>query len=208
VESDEWEVLRAELTQAGVAGAEQLGRFVSNVEFFGASAFDEKAAMPVLIEALPRLSDARLVSAVAGHLRRPWARPHAFDALLDAFGRWAAVDPAAAWHLGDALGSAATIDRVDDLLRVCQTPEYGNARQMAVSALSRFKKSGDVAPVLLELIHDPKVGLHAMGALRRVIGAAEALPHVEEVERAHRGTPLGDQAAREAKKLRKAQPTL
>ncbi|MDZ5619535.1 hypothetical protein [Nocardioides bizhenqiangii] len=206
MESAEWEALRAELDRAGVSGAEDLGRFVSNVEFFEASAFDEKAAMQVLLDALPRLADARLVSAVAGHLRRPWARPHAFDGLLGAFDRWATVDSTAAWHLGDALGSAATIDRLDVLLRVCRTPEYGTARQMPVLALGRFKKSADVAPVLIELIHDPEVGLHAMGALRRVIGASEALAHVEEVERAHRGTSLGDQAARQAKKLRKAQP--
>ncbi len=63
----------------------ELGRFVNNVEFFGASNFDEMAAMPVLLNALPRLADARLVSAVAGHLLRPWARPHAFDVLLAAF---------------------------------------------------------------------------------------------------------------------------
>lgn len=40
--------------------------------------------------------------------------------------------------------------------------------------------------------------------LRRVLGPAEALPCVEEVERARPGTVLGEQAAREARKLRKA----
>jgi hypothetical protein len=204
VETDEWEALRLDLQRAGVVGAGELGRFVSNVEFFGASEFDERAAMPVLLDALPRLANARLVSAVAGHLRRPWARPVAFDALLDAFRCWAPVDSTAAWHLGDALGSASTTSRLDDLLEASQTIEYGTARQMPVAALARFKKSEDVAPVLLALIHDSEVGLHAMTALRRVIGAAEALPCIEDVERANRGTLLGEQAARQAKKLRKA----
>lgn len=203
-ESDEWEALSHELDRAGVVGADELGRFVSNVEFFGASAFDERAAMPVLLAALPRLTDPRLVSAVAGHLRRPWARPQAFDPLLAAFRNWAPSDATTAWHLGDALGSAATMDRLPDLVGLSVNRAYGTARQMPVLALARFKKSPDVRPVLLELIHDGDVGLHAMSALRRVVGAADALPYIEEVERMHAGSQLGSQAAREARKLRKA----
>lgn len=53
-------------------------------------------------------------------------------------------------------------------------------------------------------IHDSDVGLHAMSALRRVLGPAGALPYVEQVELANRGTQLGKQAERELKKLRKA----
>ncbi len=204
MDADEWETLRADLERAGVAGVAELGRFVSNVEFFGASEFDEQAAMPILLDALPRLSDARLVSAVAGHLCRPWARPHAFNALLDAFRRWAPVDSTTGCHLGDALGSAATEGRVDDLLEVCQDTEFGTAWQMPVAALGRFKRVPSVGPALLELIHDSDVGLHAMSALRRVLGAAGALPYVEQVQQANRGNPLGKQAERELKKLRKA----
>lgn len=201
---EEWNGLRSDLRRAGVVGTDDLGRFVSNVAFFGASEFDEKAAMPVLLEALPRLTDAHLVAAVAGHLRRPWARPHAFAPLLDAFRRWAELDQTTAWHLGDALGSAASLAQVTDLISVCQQRQYGTARQMPVAALARFKRSPEVRPVLLQLIHDEDVGLHAMSALRQVLGAADALPHIEEVERSSRGTPLGAQAARQAKKIRKA----
>jgi len=204
VDIDEWAALRAELVGAGVSGADELGRFVSNVEFFGASAFDEKAAMPVLVDALPRLTDPSLVDAVAGHLRRPWARPYAFDSLLEAFRVWGYVNSATAWHLGDALGSAAVISRVDDLLAVCIDARYGKARQMAVYALGRFKKSPGVTPALLELIYDNDVGLQAMSALRRVLGPADALVHIEALERAQRGTALGVQAARAAKNIHKA----
>jgi hypothetical protein len=77
VAGDEWRELRELLTQRGVAGAADLGRFVSNTEFFAAAAFDERAAMPTLIEYLPQATDPKLVSAIAGHLRRPWARPAA-----------------------------------------------------------------------------------------------------------------------------------
>jgi hypothetical protein len=202
--SEEWESLRNDLADAGVAGDEDLGRFVSNVEFFQASTFDEKAAMPILIKALPSLSDPALVSAVAGHLRRPWARPAAFNVLLDAFRRWAARNPTVGWQLGDALGNAAVIDCLDDLLGVCENARYGTTRQMPVAALARFKRSPLVAPALLRLIYDPDVGLHAMSALRRVLGPAEALPHIEAVEHERSGTRLGEQAARQAKKIRKS----
>lgn len=201
---DEWEQLRARLAAAGVDGVEDLGRFVSKPEFFGQSRFDERAAMPVLMEALPDLTDAQLVGAVAGHLRRPWARPRAFSALVAAFEAWARRDSATGWHLGDAVGTTAAATHTETLLRMCQDPAYGQARQMIVHALGRFKPAPGVTEALLRLIEDPDVALHAMQALRRVVGPAEALRHFERVEREHYGTQVGDQAMREAKKARKA----
>lgn len=202
---NEWEQLRERLASAGVYGSEDLGRFASNPEFFGESRFDERAAMPVLVEALPSLTDSQLVGAVAGHLRRPWARPAAFDALLAAFEEWAQRDGSATgWHLGDALGTAATVAQAGALVRIGQDRRYGQARQMVVHALGRFKEAPEVRQALPGLIEDPDVALHAMQALRRVLGAEEALPHFERVEHERRGTTVGDQAAREAKKARKS----
>lgn len=200
---DEWEQLRARLSAAGVEGVGDLGRFVGNPEFFGESRFDERAAIPVLIQSLPLLTDEKLVAAVAGHLRRPWARPAAFDALLAAFETWALRgDSATGWHLGDALGTTATAGHTEVLLRVSQDRRYGKARQMVVHSLGRFGKVPEVPDVLLSLIEDPDVALHAMQALRRTLGAREALPHLERVEQNHSGTSMGAQAAREANKAR------
>jgi hypothetical protein len=196
--------LKVALTEAGVKGADDLGRFVSNTEFFRPSEFDEKAAMPVLLEALPTLSDPSLVMAVAGHLRRPWARPSAFPALLEAFERWAPRDQQAGWALGDALATAATATQLDRLLVICQDTTLGTTRQMVVYSLGRYRKYPEVTPVLVALLDDAEVGLHAMSALRRVLGPAEALPLVEQAAGRHEGTPLGKSAAREANKMRKA----
>lgn len=67
--------LRAAGTEAVPKGADDLGRFVSNTEFFRPSEFDEKAAMAVLLDGLPPPSGPTVVMAVAGHPRRPWACP-------------------------------------------------------------------------------------------------------------------------------------
>ena len=69
--TDECDRLRAVLASEGIAGAEDLGRFVSNVEHFRPSAFDERAAMPILLREVPGLTDRKFLAAVAGHLARP-----------------------------------------------------------------------------------------------------------------------------------------
>jgi hypothetical protein len=202
---DDWMRTRAALREHGVAGSDDLGRFVSNVEFFRPSALDERAAMPVLLALLPTLSDAQVVCAVAGHLRRPWARPAAFTALLDAFRRWAVLDePAAAWALGDSLANAARLEDLPVLLDVANRREYGQARQMVVHTLWRFKSSADVAPVLVVLLDDPDVALHAMSSLRRSVGPAAALPYLHGAAQKHRGGPIGNAAIREIRKAEKA----
>jgi hypothetical protein len=161
---------------AGVAGVHDFGHFVSNTTYFSASGFDEKAAMPTLLAMLPSLTDPQIVTAVAGHLRRPWARPSAFPILLDAFVRWSEVDPETGWALGDALGTASDKSRVSALLDLSTDARYGTARQMVVYSLRRYKSDDRVAPVLDGLLHDPTVALHAAGALRQVRGDAAALP--------------------------------
>jgi hypothetical protein len=202
--TSEWEQLRAKLAAEGVSGTEDLGRFVRNVEHFRPSTFDERAAMPVLMRELARLTDPKLVSAVAGHLARGWARPDAFIPLREAFIRWAEADPVTGWHIGDALAVAATKDQLDDLLTLCLERRYGMARQMLVMALGRFRADPRVADAVWTLAADEDVALHALSALRRVSGAQAALNRAEEVASANRGSPAGYIAAREARKVREA----
>jgi hypothetical protein len=57
---DEWQLARESLMLAGVAGAEDFGWFVNDARYWQLSAFDERAAMPVLLELLPTLTDPRL----------------------------------------------------------------------------------------------------------------------------------------------------
>jgi len=201
---DEWKHLRALLRDRGVAGAEDLGTFVNNTRYFAPSAFDERAAMPVLLEALPGISDRRLVDAVAGHLGRPWARPAAFGALHTAFLRGAPIDHSTGWAIGNALGTVATVEQLNDLLDICAEKRFGTARQMIVYSLRRYKKAPGVAGLLGELVDDPDVGLHAMSALRSVVGNLEAVPVLERVSAQHAGTSLGQAAKRQLREVRRA----
>jgi hypothetical protein len=198
--ADEWQQARDELVRAGVEGAEDLGRFVNDVRYLRSTRFDERAAMPVLLELLPRLTDATLVRAVAAHLRRPWARPAAFGPLVDAFRRWAPQGGDAGWQLGDALASAAGPHDLPVLLDLASDAGYGTARQMIVDSLWRFRKSPLVEPALVALVTDPAVALHAMSALRRSIGPAAALPYLRQVVADHPGDRLGHTASRQIRR--------
>jgi hypothetical protein len=202
--ASEWGELRDELGRRGVARADDLGRFVSDPRYVRPSRLDERAAMPVLIEALPALSDATLVAAVAGHLRRPWARPAAFPALRAAFERWALADQMAGWHLGDAMASAAVPENSPDLLRIAADRRYGTARQMVVYQLWRFRRSAHVEGVLGQLLDDPDVAMHAMTALRRVVGPEAVLPRLRQLQAAHGDDPIGRAARREIRKAESA----
>lgn len=51
------------------------------------------------------------------------------------------VDATVGWELGDALGSAATVEDVSRMVELCRDTRYGIARQMIVLALGRFSKS-------------------------------------------------------------------
>jgi len=192
----------SELHAARIAGADDFGRFVSNVEFSGPSSFDERAAMPVLLRLLPTLQDPKVVSAVAGHLRRPWARPTAYEPLHDAFRSWAPREPmGAGWAVGDALATAAAAQHAHELLVLVEDATYGTARQMIAYSLWRYKAVADVEPVLTDLLADDDVALHAMSALQRVIDQARMRPHWERLVARTPNSPLGKQAASRLRKL-------
>lgn len=193
-----------ECDEAGVPGAHDFGRFVNDTTHFSPSAFDERAAMPTLLRLLPTLRDEAVVSAVAGHLRRPWARPIAFPALLASFELWAERSPGAGWQLGDALATSADKTRLVNLLSVAQDPRYGKSRQMVVYSLWRFKTDEQVAPALIRLVNDPDVALHAASALRRVIGSEAALPVLRSARDRHSDSTAKAALGREIAKAERA----
>ena len=202
---DDWQRIQDALRAAGVEGVEDFGRFVNDTHHFEPSQFDERAAMPVLLSVLPTLEDPRAVDAVAMHLRRPWARPTAFEPLHTAFLRWAPEHATAAgWHLGDALGTTATAEHVPVLLALAEDTTFGASRQMIVFQLARFKARPEVCAAVERLVNDPDVALHAMSALRKCLGNEAALPVLQVVEASHPDPRVRKQAAQAIKKATKA----
>jgi hypothetical protein len=196
--------VRQSLSQAGVQGVEDFGRFVNDTEHFAPSQFDERSAMPVLLVLLPTLTESKVVEAVARHLRRPWARPSAFQPLVGAFRSWAPREPLVGWAIGDALVNSATTGDADVVLDLVTDHSYGRSRQMIVHSLWRFKGDDRTNRVLLSLIDDAEVCLHAMSALRRAQGNEAALPHLLAVRDNHPDPAVRKQATAQVKKAEKA----
>jgi hypothetical protein len=109
--------------------------------------------MPVLLKAMPQLTDRQAITAVAGHLRRAWARPAAFEVMYEMFGKWASKDQGVGWSIGDDLATAAT----EQLLDLAQISHYGIARAMIVDSLWRYRKDARVRPALEKLAEDRDV---------------------------------------------------
>lgn len=202
--ADEWTLVRDALRDAGVTGAGDLGRFVDQPQHFRPSGLDERSAMPVLLASLPSLTDPDVVGAVAGHLKRPWARPKAYPALYEAFLKWAPSHPTLGWTLGEAMSNAASLEHLQDLIDLVGDETYGSARQMIVHSLWRFGSDPRVPSALIRLSADPDVSLHAMSALRRSLGNKVALPHLRELAQNHPDSRVRDQARRELEKAERA----
>lgn len=201
----EFDRVRSVLDERGIRGAGDFGYFVNRPDLFRPSEFDERTAMPVLLELLPTLTDGKVVAAVARHLRRPWARPAAFTPVVEAFKVWAGrPETDAGWALGDAAASAARPADSQTLLTLATNPEYGTARQMIVHSLWRYRKDGTVLEALPLLARDPDVSLHAMSALRRAVGPDAAIPLLRDLAGTHPSQRVRDQAARELRKAERA----
>lgn len=165
-----WERVRAALREAGVAGIEDLGRFVNNTEHFEPSHLDEAAAAPVLLRLLPQLDDERVVRTIGRHLQSKAVDKSCYDQVLTAYQKWGRLPGETGWVLGDTLARKADKSRADDFVSLASDPTYGSSRAFIVDALWRFKSVADVEPLLRDLIRDPDVSLYAMSALQRTIG--------------------------------------
>ncbi|SMG16338.1 hypothetical protein [Agreia pratensis] len=200
--TDERALVRRLLADRSVAGAEDFGRFVNDHRYFGTSSFDSKAATPVLIEALPRLTDPGVIEIVALHLKNPAARPAAFDALHASFLEWGAVRRGrVGWQLGQALVNAAPIREASLVLGIATDSVYGTNRQPVVLGLPRFRRVPETERALRELIHDIDVAQQAMYALRRVAGPQLTVEALEDVRSAHPDSTLERLARREIRKM-------
>jgi HEAT repeat protein len=82
------------------------------------------------------------------------------------------------WQLADRISRVATPEDYDEITEIAADPRHGTARQMLVAMLWRVKTKRARA-VLLRSVTDDGVCLHAMSALRRLLGNDAARGIVE-----------------------------
>jgi len=172
------DAVRAALVGAGI-DATDFGRFANDryPEIIKPTHFDFAAAVPVLLEWLPRVHATEVMEAIVRSLTIRAARPRAAHPMIDAFKR--ERDPAVRWAIGNALDAVADESVHDDLVRLAGNPRFGKARQMIVYRLGRGPKDPRVAELLAGLCADEDVALHAMSGLQRQLGHIRARQHVE-----------------------------
>ena len=138
--------------------------------------FDFEAAVPVLVEWLPRVETAlvkeRIVRSLTGEKA---ATPLALEPLVAEFRR--ADDDGLKWAIGNALATLADDSIADELVELARDRRHGRSREMLMDALARTKDERAL-DALIELVDDDDVAGHAISALRR-LGPKSSLPYLE-----------------------------
>lgn len=96
--------------------------------------------------------------------------------------RTTSLDPVR-WAAGNAIAVVADSTVFADVADLVREPSYGTARQMPVGALPRIgdrTNRGTVTEILVDLLSEDDVGLHAISAVRK-IRATDARPALEHL---------------------------
>ena len=135
---------------------------------------DPGDAVLILIKWLHKLDNADIISAIAGVLAMPWARGLATADLIMTFRRLPDIlETGAKWSVADSLANVADASVFDELVELIQDKRHGRAREMLVLGLARTKNERAVE-VLIDLLQKDDLTLHAIVALRKLGGRAEA----------------------------------
>ena len=142
--------------------------------------FDYRAAVPVLLDVLSKVTRPAVKEAIVQSLSTPFARPIAARALLDEFRRTSdAEQPSLKWAIGNALSVVTTKDHIDELLELALDTGHGGGRRMIVERLGRVSGDARVESALLRLRDDPDVAFQAGTGIRRRFGPVRAIEVLE-----------------------------
>ncbi|MGH3391006.1 MAG: HEAT repeat domain-containing protein [Actinomadura sp.] len=162
----------ADVAAAGFPGLEEVGELRRRGQ-------DYKAAVPVLLEWLPRVRYLLLAEDIVRTLSVGFAKKLALPEFLRLFRRPPEVadpirpetsEPAEEhlrWVIGNGLGIFAGPAVADDLIELALDRGYGQARTEIVRALPKTKDER-VPQVLLGLLDDPAVSAFAVEALGKL----------------------------------------
>jgi hypothetical protein len=174
-----FEQIRRALDAAGLPSAD-FGRFTSNrhPDVIRPSVFDDRGAVPVLLNLLPSVFHPDALEAIVRHLTTPFARPVAAAPLIALFRTTVPADSSLKWAIGNALSVVTSPVHRDDLLELALDPRHGRGRQMIVDRLGRISGDSRIIDGLRELGTDPDVALHAQASLRKRVGPAAAADYI------------------------------
>ena len=168
--------LNAALAAAGIDPTD-LSRFVNRVVpgVIEPSNFDDAAAVPILLDWLPRVQNEHVKETIARRLKTSTAKRIATAALIEQFRT--VQDPSVKWAIGETLQYVANRDQYDDLVDLAADPQHGQARGMLVDMLWRVK-TDRADQAILDALDQPGVYRSAMSAARRRFGNETARRHI------------------------------
>ncbi len=181
--------IEAELRRAGLAieSLDDLLQTRIHIRFF-----------PILLEWLPRVSNAAIKETLVRALTVRWARPAAPLLVLE-FRR--ASDRSLRWAIGNALSVIADDEVFDDLVKLARDRSHGRSREMIAVALGRMKDPR-AADVLVGLLEDAEIAGHAVVGLGKL--ADPSTRPVLEAFLTHRETWVRKAALRAIARIDKA----
>lgn len=162
----------ADLAAVGFAGIEEVGELRRH-------GIDYRAAVPILIEWLPKVRYLLLAEDIVRTLSVRFAKKIALPEFLRLFREPLSVEdpirPATSeppeehlrWVIGNGLGIFADPSVADDLIELALDRRFGQARTQIVGALPKTKNER-VPVVLLGLLDDPTVAAFAVEALGKI----------------------------------------
>jgi HEAT repeat protein len=169
-----------------------------------------QAAVPVLLDWIPRVSYLPLVEDIVRTLSVGFAKKEALPVFLRLFRHPPAVEdrmrprtsqPAEEhirWVIGNGLGIFASPTVSEELISLAMAREYGDARSQIVLNLPKVK-SVDVPRVLLGLLDDPAVAssaIEALGKMKFVEAREQIEPLIDHSDR-----NIRDQAKKALKRI-------
>jgi hypothetical protein len=157
------------------------GIYVEDIHRLGQEGLVSRAT-PILLALLPEINffpaKDNVIMAIQGGKLDPGFLVQEFRDLLPYLNEHGA--DSYGWRLGAALADHADGTVFDDIVELIQDRRYGKARQMLTEALTRVKKRRvEAIPVLIELLGDEQMEMHALFALGK-LKAVEALPQVRQ----------------------------
>jgi len=159
-----------------------------------------EAAIPVLLELLPKVKEEVIKEGIVRALTVKEARCRASGPLINEF-KWADCHQVnLKWAIGNALSMVADDNVFAELVDLAKDKKHGQAREMLMLALANMKNP-QVIDVLIEFLKDEEVAGHAITALGKLktIKAQKAIePFLD-----HQKTWIRKEASKALSKIKK-----